>query len=345
MARLGFAIVGLGNRARRYADAILRHTKTDLIEVHSRRAEAVEEFRSTYGCGGGTDFQSVLANSAVDAVVVATEPAMHTQAIDAINAGKHVIVEKPLAETNAEGRRILSAAQNSPRVCAAGLQRRFDGSGEVLRRLVEAGQVGRIRSVDYRSFSRARAGEARPNWRSGPGGSIFLDHLIHVFDHLTDMFGQAESLMAATLRDPQAAGESFGATVQLRLPQGIAANIIAVEGTERLSGESLVVYGDRAGVELGRTRSVLIPYPFAWPASARQLLISGVRQVLGSPKGGTVFRHNQGSIADVLDDFVDSIESARPPRVTLQDSYKALCIASTAAKSAATADWTPIDVT
>src|SRR5690606_27391338 len=108
----GWGIVGTGNIARQFAADLAYAPGAGIAAVHSRVAEKAEEFRSAFGAGRGyTDFDALLADSAVDAVYLATPNALHAgQALRAIAAGKPVLVEKPLALSVAEVEEIEQAA-------------------------------------------------------------------------------------------------------------------------------------------------------------------------------------------------------------------------------------------
>ncbi|MFL5253979.1 MAG: Gfo/Idh/MocA family protein [Rhodopila sp.] len=101
------------------------------------------------------DYDAILKDSAIDAVVLATPHRTHTDMIvRAVAAGKHVFVEKPIALSVADARRSIDAAQAAGAVLAVGFNRRFHPSMGLLRQEIRAGRFGQL--VSIRAPSRRR---------------------------------------------------------------------------------------------------------------------------------------------------------------------------------------------
>lgn len=150
-----------------------------------------------------TRLNELLAESDVDAVIVSTPPQFHESvAIAALEAGKHVLVEKPMAPTLEGCRRMLAAADRSQRVLAVGFNHRYFPAVKLVRDAVQMGALGTVTHV------RAYAGhtglsEFKSPWMySGKvmgGGTMFdngvhvLDLMRHIMGDFSEVFGQCSS--------------------------------------------------------------------------------------------------------------------------------------------------------
>jgi predicted dehydrogenase len=148
------ALVGCGMRGRQLAKSLGRTCvyprRAEIVafcDVHRGRAEALR--REVWSGGDVTQrYEDVLDRKDVEAVFVVTPEHWHAKvAIDALRAGKHVYLEKPLALTIAEGQRIVRAVEESGRVMQVGTQQRSHRDFQTAVELVRNGRLGRVRQV------------------------------------------------------------------------------------------------------------------------------------------------------------------------------------------------------
>lgn len=130
------------------------------------------------------DWRALLIDPGVDLISVATPPAMHADAAcEALAAGKHVLVEKPLATTLADARRIIDAQASSGRVAAVNYMLRFNPIVETLQRWARAGTFGRLRHVSVENYAQD---ESLPPshwfWDHALSGGILVEHAVHFID-------------------------------------------------------------------------------------------------------------------------------------------------------------------
>ncbi len=136
---------------------------------------------SQLGCRTYAGFDEVIADPAVDLVVLATPNALHApQAIAAMSAGKHVVVDKPMCLTVAEADQMIDAARQTARVLRVFHNRRLDGDFLTLRSLIDQGELGRIRWME---LSWQKYGLPR-TWRqvASVGGGRLYDLGSHLID-------------------------------------------------------------------------------------------------------------------------------------------------------------------
>lgn len=118
-----------------------------LYAVSDRHEDRAEELASLHGARAMA-FDEVLADPAVDGVVLALPPQYHAdQAIAVLEAGKHVLVEKPIALSVADARRVVEAAHKSGLVAMTGHVLRFHPAFEALEALIAAGELGAVRYI------------------------------------------------------------------------------------------------------------------------------------------------------------------------------------------------------
>jgi predicted dehydrogenase len=218
--RIRIALVGAGEFARAthlpnlasLADRYLLHA------VMSRSGHAAAAVAAQYGARySTTDFEAVLSDSEVDAVLIATRHDQHArQALAALSAGKHVLLEKPLAITRAELSAIenfFASAHGDPPVLQTGFNRRFSPCAARLAELV-AGR-GDPMIIDYRM----NAGYIRlDHWVHGPeGGGRNLGEACHIYDLFTYLTGARVVSVDAHAIKPRSghfsARDNFVATV------------------------------------------------------------------------------------------------------------------------------------
>jgi scyllo-inositol 2-dehydrogenase (NADP+) len=137
-------------------------------------------------------FESLIADRNLDAVLIATPTAFHhQQAVAALRAGKHVMVEKPLAMNLSQASEILEAAQEAGRILSVFHNRRWDADFLAVQAAVDSGIFGKVINVESRlgqwaSCSGPAAKEYRPNWRNEAafGGGGLLDWGSHFLDQI-----------------------------------------------------------------------------------------------------------------------------------------------------------------
>lgn len=166
-----------------------------------------------------TQLSDVLADPAVHLVVIATPNALHAQqAHAALDAGKHVIVDKPFTVTVEEAERVSAHAERSGRVLSVFHNRRWDGDFLTLRALVADGTLGDVTQFESH-FDRFRP-EVRDRWRerAGPGAGLWFDLGPHLLDQALQLFGAPLGITADTevQRDGGATDDYFHVTLRYK---------------------------------------------------------------------------------------------------------------------------------
>jgi 2-hydroxy-4-carboxymuconate semialdehyde hemiacetal dehydrogenase len=179
------ALAGAGAFGEKHLDALKLIPGVSITSIISRRLEQAQEVAAKYGAvHASTDLNDALVRDDVDAVILCTPTQMHAeQAIACMNAGKHVQVEIPLADSWAASEAVLKKQQETGLVCMVGHTRRFNPSHQYVYHKIKAGEFN-IQQMDVQTyFFRRKNMNAKGQARS------WTDHLLwHHAAHTVDLF-------------------------------------------------------------------------------------------------------------------------------------------------------------
>ena len=182
------------------ADAIKRSGKLEIVTCYTRSEEKREAFAKKYGCRSSPSFESILNDNSVEGIINTTPNNVHLETTAAAAAaGKHVFLDKPIANTIADARAITEACRKAGVVLAIGYQRRRESPFRWVRKQIDAGVFGRLVNAES-NISRDRAGKIDlGSWRyqaSGMPGGVMLQIGIHYTDVLEYLVGPVAAVSA-----------------------------------------------------------------------------------------------------------------------------------------------------
>ena len=201
MKPIGFGIVGCGMISRFHADTIAAMADARLAGVFDPVPESMKRAAQRYGVTGFCTLEELLACDEVDAVCVCTPNGLHAAiALQALRAGKHVVIEKPMALTLADADAIIEAADAADRRVCVISQLRFSPAVQAVRRAIGEGRFGKIVSASlsmkyWREESYFTASGWRGTWRMDGGGAL-MNQGIHGVDLLQYLAGPVHRLTA-----------------------------------------------------------------------------------------------------------------------------------------------------
>ncbi len=191
-----WGMIGCGNVTEVKSGPALRKAEgSALLAVMRRDGEKARDYAKRHGVAKwGTDARALIHDPEVDAVYIATPPAFHADyAVQAAQAGKPVYVEKPMACTTADCRRMIAACRDAGVPLFVAYYRRALPRFLQVKALLEAGAIGEARGVIVRLIRPAKVEEAdASNWRVDPaiaGGGYFYDVGSHMLDLLDFLLG------------------------------------------------------------------------------------------------------------------------------------------------------------
>lgn len=210
---LRWAILGPGWIARQFVQSLQANTRQEVVAVGSRALERAQDFAADYQIATAVgSYEELVALDNVDIVYIATPHPSHCEhALLSMDAGKHVLIEKPIAINAAQARLIEAKAAETGLFCAEALWTLFQPKWDVLRQIIDDGIIGELRSVhsiygeyftdDHRIFDATLAG--------GP----LLDLGTYPVAYVTSLLGAAETVAAAGVPDPRGVNGQLGATM------------------------------------------------------------------------------------------------------------------------------------
>jgi predicted dehydrogenase len=191
------AAVGLGWWGDRLAEAATAEGMS-IVSCFSPSDQRLE-FAQKYGCRAAASWDDVLADTDVEAIVLATPHSTHAdQVVEAASAGKHVFVEKPFTLNVADAKRAIAAAESAGVVLQVGHNRRRQPGVRRLKQLVDTDALGTIHHVEA-NLSHPKGLTPRTGWRGKPsespaGGMTGLG--VHMVDNLIYLVGRPRRLAA-----------------------------------------------------------------------------------------------------------------------------------------------------
>ena len=180
------------------ADAMQRTDKIKIVGCFTRSEDKRAAFAKKYNCRPVATYEAVLADPEVEAIVNTTPNDVHLETTRAAAAaGKHVFLDKPIANTVSDGRAITEICRQAGIVLALGYQRRRESHFRFLRKQIDDGVFGRMVNAEA-NISRDRLGKIDLNsWRyqaAGMPGGVMLQIGIHYTDVLTYLIGPVKAV-------------------------------------------------------------------------------------------------------------------------------------------------------
>lgn len=186
--KVRWGVIGAGGIAdRRTIPGMLQCDNAELVAVMEINRELAEKCRAKWGCKKAYDNEAdLLADPEIDAVYIASPVFLHAQqAMAAADAGKHILIEKPLAMTAAEGQQVVDYCRKKNVKIAAGLMMRFGAYVQAMKKAIAEGKIGRPVSA-YAQFTcwyPDMPGAWRQSKKSAGGGAM-IDMGVHCIDLL-----------------------------------------------------------------------------------------------------------------------------------------------------------------
>ncbi|HZC27604.1 MAG TPA: Gfo/Idh/MocA family oxidoreductase [Actinopolymorphaceae bacterium] len=344
-----FAVIGAGVIGRTHAQTIQNlRPRAELAAVVDIVPERAGKLAEEHGVEALTSIEEALARSDIDAVTIGTPSGVHADgAVAALEAGKHVIVEKPLEIRLDAARRILEAEKRSDRTVMVVSQHRHDPASLIVHEAVQAGKFGRLTSGNaimswWRSQGYYDSGDWRGTWALDGGGALMNQGI-----HTIDLFGwfmgepvevsawtgclaheriEVEDTAVATVRfDSGALGVVHGTTaaypglttrVHVHGDQGSAVidhnrltYFHSAGDSDEANGNGAGAYG--AGGSANQADAVLAAHGYTDKKADDEPTVAGLTATSHSTQ---------------FENFVDAVENGRPPMVTTADGIRTLAL-------------------
>jgi len=199
---INFAIVGFGHIGRRHAEHIMNNTECKLVAICDTDPDVLEHFPDTE-ISYYPKIEDLLSATMADVICICTPNYLHaTHAVAALNAGKHVVVEKPMAMSTQECDEMIAAAGKNHRIIFAVKQNRYNPPVAAVKELIASGRLGRIYMMQVNCFwNRSDHYYAQSDWRGRKytdGGCLFtqFSHFIDILYYLNGNITEASGQLA-----------------------------------------------------------------------------------------------------------------------------------------------------
>lgn len=318
---IGWGVLGCGDITnQRGAPAINALEGSRLISFQSRTASLAAEFARRHGAPRSTaSREELLADPEVAAVYVATEHHRHVEdVLAAAQAGKHVLCEKPMANSVEDCRRMIAACRANGVALQIAYYRRYYPKLLRAKELLHAGAIGEPVSVQIHCTQRLEPGKMTPdNWRLDQalsGGGALVDTGSHRLDLLCWLLGEPELVAALAERQELPIQAPDSETLLIRMANGVHA--ATFHGYRTPSEDRFEIIG---------TEGILSATPVDGPTL--RLTASGREEVWELPRHSNVH-------SPLFEDFARRLAQGLPPQYTGEDGMQASRIIEAAYASA-----------
>ena len=338
--KLGYAVLGLGI-GMAHADAAYGSDRATLVAVcdidEARLAKAQKKYA---GVTAYTDFENLLADERVDVISICLPSAMHADfAVRAMEAGKHVLVEKPLDITPERAQLIEDARVRTGKICGVVHQNRFNVDMYPIREAVESGRLGKLILGTfavkwYRDQSYYDRGGWRGTWEMDGGGSL-MNQAVHTVDLMQWLMGDVESVTSHMgIYDHKIDTEDTTASL-IKFKNGAAATFVSTTCAYPGISTEIMLYGTGGSVEADADCLKTWKMKDAEDEDAEEetmLARYGGGNMMAIPEDAARrFGHDH-----VVRDMIDAVLDGRDPQVMPADALKAVKIVCAVYESAKT---------
>lgn len=321
MKRWNFGLIGCGSIAEFHMSAIRELDHARLAMVSDRKRARAEEIGEREQCRWVTDYTELLASPEVDIVCLTTSSGTHASiGMEVLQAGKHLLVEKPMAMTAEEAEQMNRLAAEKGLVIGVISQRRFEPQHQYTYEAVRSGKLGRLLMVEAGCpFYRTQEYYDSAPWRGtvDQDGGAVMNQGIHTIDLMLWIAGGVKSVFAkAATKTHRMEAEDIGAAL-LEFENGAFGQYLASTSLQPGFPPYLRVYGEHGAIKVEGTSIV----HWSVPDLPEPKLDSD-----GSSGGGA---SDPLSIPNLyhrmqIADFLAALSEGRAPAVTGEDGMQAV---------------------
>lgn len=320
--KMRFAVIGCGRIAPKHAESIVALEEAELVAVCDIVPEKAQAFADKYGAKPYTSYEEMLANEDLDVVTIATESNLHAPiGIAAAKAGKHVMVEKPMAMTLESADELIRTCKDAGVKLAVIHQNRFNKSVKLMHKALEEGRFGNLTHGQATvRWNRDDNYYAQAPWRGTKlqDGGVLMNQSIHNIDLLQWTFGPVESVFGYTRTAMRKIEMEDIGTAVIKFKSG-ALGIIEAASTiyPKNIEETLNVFGETGSVIIGGIAVNRIEN-WEFPGSEEEK-----KHIFASQENDPPDVYGFGH-REVISDMIEAIRQDRSPAIPGEEGRKAL---------------------
>lgn len=327
-----FAIVSPGRWGRKLLDAAKASSLLQFSGVCSRNPATAADITALYGGRAYPSYEALLADPAIEAVVLPTPHFLHhPQAMQAMQAGKHVFVEKPISTTLELAEEMHRLARERKLTLSVGHQARFTGMAQTIKAKLAAGELGQVATVVMvQGFPRFL--EEIIQWRDAveniPGGPLD-EFAVHYFELLHFWFGPVRRVTGFVGNALKRSAVPDVATVALEFESGLIASYNTYFVSVGLS--RLTLFGTKGALEVNRLGE--------WNCTWQPVTDLAAARANASPPEPITFPPPallSTALTAELEAFASSVRNGQPPPVGGREAIATLRLCRAAMEASAT---------
>jgi predicted dehydrogenase len=342
--RLRYGVIGAGVVAPLHLQAIAALDDAELVGISALDREHAVARGLEAGCRSFADHRELLALEPDVVVVCTPHPSHPALAIEALEAGAHVLVEKPLAVEVRDADAMIDVADRVDRLLGVCFQQRFRPVVAAARERIASGRLDelvRVSIVDplYRPWSYYASAGWRGTW-AGEGGGVLMNQASHTLDLLCHLAGPPATVWGVSRRRSQPMEAEDTATALLEYSNG-AVGTVAVSTTEP-GVQRIELVGDRGRIEIVGETIAFQRFEPPLPEHLKTATELFERPALVSED--VALPAGRGDHLDVHQDFADAIRTGRAPRAPARDALWSLELANAIVLSTHAGEAVPLPV-
>ncbi|MDN4604315.1 MULTISPECIES: Gfo/Idh/MocA family protein [Paenibacillus] len=321
MSKIKVAVFGCGAIAeRRHIPEYAANENVELVAFADPIVERAEKMAETYGGKAYSSYEELLASEEVDAVSVCTPNYLHaSMAIAAANAGKHVLVEKPMAVTTEEGEQMIEAAKKNGVYLMVGHNQRLMPPHVKAKEILDSGKLGKVLNF------RTSFGHPGPEGWSVDGAESWFfrkeeaimgamgDLGVHKSDFIRYLLDDEVSEVAgfiSTLHKENTKVDD-NATCLLRMKSGAIGTLVASWTQYRAGDNSTVLWCENGVMKIGTVEG-------------DEVIVELTNGTVETYKVGAMATNEKQVPSGVIDAFVESIVTQTPPSISGEEGLRSL---------------------
>lgn len=320
MSKWKFGIIGCGSVADLHIEALRGIEDVELTLISSRSEDKVKAVAEREGCGWTTNYRELIESSEVDIVCVTTSSGSHAAiGLEVIRAGKHLVVEKPIAMTTKEAADMIAAAKERGVMLSVISQRRFEAQHQAVKRVLEEEALGKLLLAEVSlPFYRSQEYYDTADWRGtiAEDGGALMNQGIHSLDLLLWMAGEVRTVFGKVATQTHSIeAEDLGLAI-LQFQSGAYGTIMASTNIQPGFPACINLYGEKGCIKLEGASIVHWSVPGVsepkWNQASRYGGVSDPRSISSD--------YHQSQFLDVI----SSIETGVKPLVRGEDGLRAV---------------------
>ncbi|XOI99745.1 Gfo/Idh/MocA family protein [Paenibacillus polymyxa] len=321
MSKIKVAVFGCGAIAeRRHIPEYAANENVELVAFADPIVERAEKMAETYGGKAYSSYEELLANETVDAVSVCTPNYLHApMAIAAANAGKHVLVEKPMAVSTEEGEQMIEAAKKNGVYLMVGHNQRLMPPHVKAKEILDSGKLGKVLNF------RTSFGHPGPEGWSVDGAESWFfrkeeaimgamgDLGVHKSDFIRYLLNDEVSEVAGFISTLHKEGTKVddNATCLLRMKSGAIGTLVASWTQYRAGDNSTVLWCENGVMKIGTVEG-------------DEVIVELTNGTVETYKVGAMATNEKQVPSGVIDAFVESIVTKTPPAISGEEGLRSL---------------------